>query len=578
MKATEFSHLRVAIYCRKSEESEERQVLSLSAQKDEAFKIVRRLNIENTVLYEESKSAKVSGNRPVFAKLLSDIRRGKVQAIICWKLDRLARNMDEGGLIIDFLQVNKLAAIITPSRIYEPSENVILMAVEFGAANQYVRDLSQNVRRGQEKKAQMGCPPSGAAIGFLNDKAGEKGFKQWSVDPERLPIVTQALQMYLSGNYSGKHVHKWAKEVAKLTTVPKKRQGNKLISKTGIYSMLCNPVYAGFFYLRNERYELASHLPRLITESQHYQILTMLGRKHFPKQKTYDVLYRGYINSPSGHFIGPDIKFQLRCDCKYKFSYVHRDSCPKCNIAISEIKSPTYYSYTYYRNVSFAKEGRPFKCVSETYITDFFTRYVNENLCFSQPFINWCLKHYREIHDKKTADAEQTEENRSKRVAYLESRKKRCKDLLLDNLFSEDEYKQEINAIYRELASLNELQKQPNLNFDCLKEALTIGNEFVEIFAKGAYEEKRTVMSRLGSNFTWDEKNLRINNADIIQRVAESIIEARMLNGQFEPKTTLADKDETGVFDSVSSALCSMLSDVREILKTEIKKSNEEED
>lgn len=103
MNTTEFSHLRVAIYCRKSEESEERQVLSLSAQKDEAFKIARRLNIEKTVLYEESKSAKVSGKRQVFAKLLTDIRRGKVQGIICWKLDRLARNMDEGGLIIDLL-------------------------------------------------------------------------------------------------------------------------------------------------------------------------------------------------------------------------------------------------------------------------------------------------------------------------------------------------------------------------------------------------------------------------------------------------------------------------------------------
>lgn len=440
MNTTEFSHLRVAIYCRKSEESEERQVLSLSAQKDEAFKIARRLNIEKTVLYEESKSAKVSGKRQVFAKLLTDIRRGKVQGIICWKLDRLARNMDEGGLIIDLLQVNKLAAIITPSKIYEPSENVILMAVEFGAANQYVRDLSQNVRRGQEKKAQMGCPPAGAMIGFLNDKAGEKGFKQWVVDPERLPIVTQAFQMYLSGNYSGKQVHKWAKDVAKLTTVPKKRQGNKLISKTGIYSMLSIQVYAGFFYLRNERYELANHLPRVITESEHYKILTMLGRKHFPKQKTYDVLYRGYISSPSGHFIGPDIKFQLRCDCRYKFSYVKRDNCPKCNVLISKMKSPTYYSYTYYRNVSFAKQGHPFKCVSETYISNFFVQYVSENLCFSQPFIDWCIRHYLEIQNERLLNAEQVKEEQNKRLAYLESKKNRCRELLLDNLFTKEEY------------------------------------------------------------------------------------------------------------------------------------------
>lgn len=81
--------------------------------------------------------------------MLKDIKRGKVNSLICWKLDRLARNMVDGGEVIDLLQQGIIRAIITPTKIYYPHENAVLMAVEFGSANQYSRDFNQNL--GEEK-------------------------------------------------------------------------------------------------------------------------------------------------------------------------------------------------------------------------------------------------------------------------------------------------------------------------------------------------------------------------------------------------------------------------------------------
>jgi site-specific DNA recombinase len=92
------SNLIAAVYCRKSEENEERQVLSLPAQREEAAKLASQYGIKKTVHYEEARSAKISGRRIAFTRMVKDLRSRKINAIVCWKLDRLARNMVEGGI------------------------------------------------------------------------------------------------------------------------------------------------------------------------------------------------------------------------------------------------------------------------------------------------------------------------------------------------------------------------------------------------------------------------------------------------------------------------------------------------
>ena len=95
--------LRYFIYCRKSSEAEDRQVLSIESQTSELRKLAKKLNLSIVEVISESRSAKSPG-RPLFNQMLKRINQGKADGIICWKLDRLARNPIDGGQIIWMLQ------------------------------------------------------------------------------------------------------------------------------------------------------------------------------------------------------------------------------------------------------------------------------------------------------------------------------------------------------------------------------------------------------------------------------------------------------------------------------------------
>ena len=146
------NHFKYFLYARKSTESEDRQVASIDSQIDHMKKDAEREELKMIEILSEARSAKVPG-RPVFNEMIQRIRRGEAQGIICWKLDRLARNPVDAGQISWMLQQGLIQHIRTHERDYYPSDNVLMMSVEFGMANQYVRDLSVSVKRGMRDKA-----------------------------------------------------------------------------------------------------------------------------------------------------------------------------------------------------------------------------------------------------------------------------------------------------------------------------------------------------------------------------------------------------------------------------------------
>src|SRR6266404_988960 len=130
------------IYCRKSSEAEDRQVLSVESQVNELRETAAKLNLPVAEVLTEAKSAKAPG-RPVFNQMMQRLYRGEAAGILCWKLDRLARNPVDGGTIIWAIKQNGIK-VFTPSQNYSQSDdNVILMYIEFGMAQKYIDDLSR---------------------------------------------------------------------------------------------------------------------------------------------------------------------------------------------------------------------------------------------------------------------------------------------------------------------------------------------------------------------------------------------------------------------------------------------------
>src|SRR5690606_21181753 len=134
-------NLRYRLYARKSTDTEDKQVQSLDDQIKVMKSVAKREGARLIgVPLRESKSAKRPYERPVFEELMQEIEDGKIDAIVCWKLDRLSRNPTDSGRMQQLLQDGKLKHILTAEKSYFPEDNAIVFSVEAGMSNQYIRE------------------------------------------------------------------------------------------------------------------------------------------------------------------------------------------------------------------------------------------------------------------------------------------------------------------------------------------------------------------------------------------------------------------------------------------------------
>lgn len=553
----DFTKLKPSSYNRKSSEGEDKQALSIDSQMEEAARISSFYKLPAFVeTYKESKSAKKEFNRPQFTEMLGAIRTGKTDSIVCWKLDRLARNMTEGGQIIDLLSTGTLKAIITHDKVYYPHDNVLMMAVEFGQGHQFLKDLSVNVKRGQKTKALRGTPHGVAALGFLNDRTEEKGNRKWLVDEIRLSKIKILLDMFLTGTYSAGKLHRYAIEELKLTTVARKKTGGALIVLSRIYEILTDPIYAGFFYYGGERYELDTNLPRLINEEQHEKIKQILSRKNIPKVKEHKTVFSGFLISDQDDFIGQDVKFQLICDCKKKFSYMSKTHCPSCNAEIAMLEQPKYLKYTIHYNVKKKKAHLKYRSITEDKITKSLVSFVLENLTFSEQLAEWSKKYIEELKvselNKVISRNRIAENNKDE----FEKKKTRLRAMLRDNQITDEEYRSDLSALEKQYIPTSSVDL-PDW-YSRMHEIVDLTQCMANVLENGSLQQKRNILSKLGSNLVWNDVELSIHNDSAIEKVVEGIKRARAISSEFEPRNCVvytASNEKTEAFSSVFSTL-----------------------
>lgn len=146
---TDLTKLKYVLYARKSTVDSESQVRSLPDQIKECKALAASLGINVVEMLTESKSAKKPNQRPEFNKILKGIEAGKYDAILCWHPDRLARNMLEGGQIVNMLDEGKLKDIRFHSHQFSNDANgKMLLGMLFVFSKQYSDDLSTKVNRG----------------------------------------------------------------------------------------------------------------------------------------------------------------------------------------------------------------------------------------------------------------------------------------------------------------------------------------------------------------------------------------------------------------------------------------------
>jgi DNA invertase Pin-like site-specific DNA recombinase len=318
------------IYCRKSSEAEDRQVLSIESQTRELEQIAAKLNLPIMEILTESKSAKEPG-RPIFNQMMQRVYRGEAAGIICWKLDRLARNPVDGGSIIWAIKQHGIR-VMTPAQSYaREDDNIILMYIEFGMAQKYVDDLSKNVKRGLKTKIENGWYPGVAPLGYLNNTNKLTGANTLIEDPERFPLVRRMWDMMLTGQHTAPQIVDMANNQWGFRTRPMRKKGSRPLCRSAIYKIFTMPFYYGQFeypHGSGRRYR-GKHAP-LITEAEYDRVQTLLGRNGNPRPRTHGAFsFTGLIRcGECNGMVTAETKHQLMCGhCRFKFAYRRKTSC-----------------------------------------------------------------------------------------------------------------------------------------------------------------------------------------------------------------------------------------------------------
>ncbi len=476
------------MYCRKSTDSEDRQVQSIEDQREQLEKTQNERDLFVIKSFEESRSAKKPG-RPVFNEVMQMIERGQADGILCWKLNRLSRNPIDGGNIQWMLQEKVLKSVITPGREYVPEDNTMMMAVELGMANQFVIDLSKDVKRGMAKKVSKGWRPFKAAMGYKNDRYGDKGNKQIFVDPDKFDLVRKCWDWMLTGAYSIPAINNKAYNELGFRS----KEGRQMSDST-FYKMFTNNFYYGE-YLYNGEWQVGKHKP-MITADEFDKVQKILGKHGQPRPKYKRLPFTGLIK------------------------------CKVCGAMITtEEKIKTYKSgrtakYLYHKCT---KHKKGIKCDQKpiTHADLVGQIYAQlDSITIPEEFLHWAIEVLRENNA--------LEENMRNKV--LEAQRKNYDSCLkrIDNLInmyvspdntnrellSEDEYKDQKKNLVREKeriqAELRASESGVDEWLELTEQTFNFATYAKYWFDEGDYEKKKEILCALGQNLYLEDGKLSI--------------------------------------------------------------------
>ena len=275
--------MKYIAYCRKSTEAEDRQVLSIDSQETELNRLAERDGFQITKLFKESKSAKMSG-RPIFGELLHYIQKHGDCILLVWKPDRIARNMVDGGLIIELMDKGFIKEIRTPEKsFHNTSDDKFMMTLDFGIAKKFVDDLSVNVKRGNRAKLERGGWPNYAPLGYTNERLT----KTLYIDEKIAPYIPKIFERYAKGGVS-------LMELSNIMYAEglRTRTGKK-VRRAFIHRILKDPFYMGVMFHGGKYYQ-GNHTP-LISKDLYDQVQNVMdGKRHGRQQKRFFHL-RGFL-------------------------------------------------------------------------------------------------------------------------------------------------------------------------------------------------------------------------------------------------------------------------------------------
>lgn len=512
--------IKYFLYCRKSTDEPDRQVLSLESQETEAIQKFGNLKIIK--LSHESVSAFEPYKRPTFKDMIERIKKGEAQGIIAWHPDRLSRNPIDAAQIIYLLDIEALKDLKFCSYYFDNSpEGKMMLQITLSQSKYSSDKLSKDVKRGLDKKALAGWRPGFATLGYLNSKTNIKGAEVIYSDPERFYLVKQMWRMMLTGNYTVSQILRIANDEWKLRLPATRKRPARKLRLSKLYQVFTTPFYYGWYeWPKGSGNWIKGNHEAMITEEEYDRVQSLLGRKGRPRPKTHKFAFTGLMRCGScGAMVTAEEKFKRQ-------------------------KNGNLHHYIYYHCT---KKINP-DCTEKSIELKELSKQIDKaiaGLTISERFKGWAIRY---LHEVRQDEAKANEETVAAKHKRYESILKQIDNLLLkytlpenseNQLMTNEEYTRLRAGLLKEK---NGLETELNAVGNKIEEWMELSERTFNFaryahiwFAKGDLDTKRSIFACLGSNLLLKDKNVLIQLKKPFTFIFEGLPQAKEELTRLEP-------------------------------------------
>lgn len=417
--------MRTAIYIRVSTDEQATEGYSISAQRDRLVAYCKSQEWTVSGAYiEEGQSAK-DMDRPELRRLISDAENGMFDVVLVYKLDRLTRSVLD---LYTLLQTFERYSIKFKSatELYDTTTAMGKLFITLVAAlAQWEREnLAERVRVGMEQMVTEGKRPGGPVPFGYNS--------EYRVVTEEKFILRELRRLYMEERLGFYTIAKT------LNARDMKRRNNVEWSSFTVYSVLDNPFYAG--KLRwggrdsNGKYvsrKLESNVEYIIADSDHEPIFTWEEYKaHKERMKSRE--FGGHSRKTEYWFTG-----LLRC--------------AKCGSAMTgRVKVNKRKDGSESRFINYICSNKQSKgtCKMPIIRQTLIEHLVIEHLKTRIETLEDYRSEVESLEEKgfvETSELARELDNLTKSLSKIKERKRKLQHLLLDDLITQDEYKERIS-------------------------------------------------------------------------------------------------------------------------------------
>lgn len=559
---------RTVLYCRKSSDSDDRQVQSLDDQETELKDFVKRANgfaqnsnerMEIVEIIKESCSAKNSGERALFNRMVEDAQRGKYDVILIWAPDRISRNLGDMDKIIRLLEGHKIKHLLTQSNQTYGNRAIEKGMLQYCVVNAKMENdqKGENVVRGLKRKIRDGNWIGNARLGYLN--FGNKKGQRWvDKDPERWEIIKQCWEMFATGAYSVPQIRDKAEELGLRSRPMRNKPEGARVGINTYYDMFWNVFYLGKMLIgKKEDVKLLPELktmilngeiegeifedyvivkgkhPPMISEEMFRRVQGILRERglanHCTTAKFKDFVFAGLILCGScGHAVVTEEKTKYKCTgCGTWFTCSSArptpTDCKHCKKPLSRqvLENSSYYCYAHcsgknkekkFCPQTFHPNGRPKPTIPVVELEKQVDEMLNR-LSIDEEVYAYCIRTLKDEHFQSTIVQNQSLTLLQKDHKRIKEKLDKLVDLRLAGEIDAEYFatkKSELETNLKEI--MQQLEKFNQKNTDWVEQTETFLNMASRAnlaFKNGDNPTKREILKSISSHIYLQSGKLR---------------------------------------------------------------------